>query len=394
MRAAFFLASALAFGQTFYLGARYTVSDPSGTCATGVASPNSVMVYNWTNGKLWGCVGGTWTQITGGGGGGGGTVTSVGLSLPSIFTVSGSPVTTSGTLTGALNNEGANTFLAGPSSGAPAAPTFRSMAVADLPTGIPNANLQNSSITVNTTAPLGGGGSVALGGSLTLTCATCGGGGGGGTVTSVGLSLPSIFTVSGSPVTSSGTLTGSLTSQSANTVFAGPSSGVAAAPSFRSLAAADLPTIPNSVLQNSSITVNTTAPLSGGGTVPLGGSLTLTCATCGGGGGGGSPIVTFATLPSPVVTAAPLYCSDCTVTSSIDNTAIGGGSGCSIQGINGVWKCVGFSLSFANLPAESDGTLIYCTDCRPTSSIDYTAAPGGTGCGLEGVRGVWVCVSY
>ena len=67
--------------------------------------------------------------------------------------------------------------------------------------------------------------------------------GGGGTVTSVALSLPSIFTVSGSPVTSSGTLTGSLATQSANLVFAGPSSGSAAAPTFRSLVAADIPAL-------------------------------------------------------------------------------------------------------------------------------------------------------
>lgn len=63
----------------------------------------------------------------------------------------------------------------------------------------------------------------------------------GGTVTSVGLSLPSIFSVSGSPVTSSGTLTGVLTTQSANTIFAGPTSGGAAAPTFRSLVSADIP---------------------------------------------------------------------------------------------------------------------------------------------------------
>src|SRR5208282_3553469 len=39
-----------------------------------------------------------------------GTVTSVGLSLPAgVFTVSGSPVTTSGTLTGTFNTQNANT---------------------------------------------------------------------------------------------------------------------------------------------------------------------------------------------------------------------------------------------------------------------------------------------
>lgn len=66
---------------------------------------------------------------------------------------------------------------------------------------------------------------------------------GGGTVTSVGLSLPNIFTVSGSPVTSSGTLTGTLANQNANIIFAGPGSGAAAAPAFRSLVADDIPTL-------------------------------------------------------------------------------------------------------------------------------------------------------
>ena len=66
---------------------------------------------------------------------------------------------------------------------------------------------------------------------------------GGGSVTSVGLSMPSIFTVTGSPVTSVGTLTASFNNQAINTVFAGPSSGVAGAPTFRSLVTADFPLV-------------------------------------------------------------------------------------------------------------------------------------------------------
>lgn len=64
-----------------------------------------------------------------------------------------------------------------------------------------------------------------------------------GTVTSVGLSLPSIFTVTNSPVTTSGILTGTLAAQNANLVFAGPTTGAAATPTFRSLVAADIPTL-------------------------------------------------------------------------------------------------------------------------------------------------------
>lgn len=65
------------------------------------------------------------------------------------------------------------------------------------------------------------------------------GGGGVGTVTSVGLSLPDIFIVTNSPVTTSGTLTGTFDTQIANTIFAGPTSGSDIIPSFRVLVNAD-----------------------------------------------------------------------------------------------------------------------------------------------------------
>lgn len=64
---------------------------------------------------------------------------------------------------------------------------------------------------------------------------------GSGTVSSVGLSLPSIFTVTNSPVTSTGTLTGTLNTQNDNLVWAGPATGAAAQPTFRLLVGADLP---------------------------------------------------------------------------------------------------------------------------------------------------------
>lgn len=62
-----------------------------------------------------------------------GTVTSVDLSVPSIFSLSGNPITTSGTLTVTLANQTANTIFSGPSAGAPAAPTFRTLVAADIP---------------------------------------------------------------------------------------------------------------------------------------------------------------------------------------------------------------------------------------------------------------------
>lgn len=69
-----------------------------------------------------------------------------------------------------------------------------------------------------------------------------------GSVTSVGLTFDTpagnIFGVSNSPITSSGNITLTLDTQSVNTVLAGPATGsTAAAPTFRSLVDADIPSV-------------------------------------------------------------------------------------------------------------------------------------------------------
>lgn len=81
--------------------------------------------YPQYNGSAWIC--GTVTP-------GSGTVTSVGLTMPAIFSVTGSPVTGSGSLAASLATQTANLVWAGPSTGSPAAPTFRSLVYNDLPT--------------------------------------------------------------------------------------------------------------------------------------------------------------------------------------------------------------------------------------------------------------------
>ena len=104
-----------------------------------------------------------WAAASGGSG-----LTSVGLSMPSEFTVSGSPLTANGTITVTKANEAQNSVYAGPSSGGAGAPTFRALANSDLPTPA---------------------------------------------------------------------------SQSANTVYAGPTTGSAATPTFRSLVSSDIPAL-------------------------------------------------------------------------------------------------------------------------------------------------------
>jgi len=220
-----------------------------------------------------------------------GTVTSVALALPSIMSVSGSPVTTTGTLTGTLTTQAANSLFAGPISGVGATPTFRALTTADI-AGLGVGTVTSVGMTVPsifsvTPSTITTSGSFAL--SLTTESANQIFAGpssgaaatptfrsltsadipalpyGTGTVTSVGLSLPSIFTVTGSPVTNSGTLTATLATETANYVFAGPTSGAAAAPSFRALVSSDIPSLPYGTVTS----VTGTAPVvSSGGTTP------------------------------------------------------------------------------------------------------------------------------
>lgn len=136
-------------------------------------------------------------------GSGNGSVTAVGLTLPTdVFNVTGSPITTAGVLTGAFVAQAPNSFFAGPGVGpGDDTPTFRPLQLGDIPAGLPY-------------------------------------------VTSVGFSAtPTLFTVSGEPITSTGTITLGVADQPANYVFAGPISGSAGTPAFRPLVTADFPTL-------------------------------------------------------------------------------------------------------------------------------------------------------
>lgn len=120
-------------------------------------------------------------------------------------------------------SQAANLIYAGPASGPAAHPRFRSLVVADF----------NGGTGADSTTYWRGDG---------VWSTPPSGGGGGGTVTSVALALPGEFSVSGSPITGGGTLTGAWVNQTAHAVFAAPIGG-AGTPAFRALTASDIPTI-------------------------------------------------------------------------------------------------------------------------------------------------------
>lgn len=105
------------FSGTVALGSSATATTPS-------TSDDSTKVATTAYVKAQGFTGNT------------GTVTSVGLSVPATLfdTPTGTPVTTSGTISVALATQAQYAVLAGPTSASPAAPTFRSLTAGDIPT--------------------------------------------------------------------------------------------------------------------------------------------------------------------------------------------------------------------------------------------------------------------
>ncbi len=82
-------------------------------------------------------------------------------------------------------------------------------------------------------------------------------GAGSGTVTSVAMTVPSgIFTILGSPITSSGTLQVGLVNQLANTVWCGPTSGAESVPTFRLLVSDDIPNLSASKITSGTLGVD------------------------------------------------------------------------------------------------------------------------------------------
>lgn len=388
--------------------------------------------------------GATWS---GGGGGGTGTVTSVGLSAFDGITVSGSPVTVAGvlalgtTLSGIIKGTGSGFTIAVPGTDyvTGGQGSILITQVTDLQTTINNLQTEidgkGTGTVTSITAGTGlSGGTITTSGTIAIATNTAntlagwnasgafsgvlvgtglslsGGtlsatGTGTGTVTSVAMTVPGIFALAGSPVTTSGTLAVTLATQLANTVWAGPSSGSAAAPTFRALTTADLPTGTGTVTDLSVVTANgfagtvanhTTTPaitlectaagiLQSDGTaisaITIGSGLSFDGTTLTATGTGGTVTSVGLTMPtgfsvgsSPVTGTGTIA-----VTTSLSGLLYGTGSGFSAASLGAGGSFVGGTLAFTglypftwDLALSSDGSVTLATG---TDVSNWLVAP-------------------
>jgi hypothetical protein len=124
-----------------------------------------------------------------------------------------------------------------------------------------------------------------------------------------------MFSVSGSPVTGSGTLTATLASQTANTVLAAPN-GTAGAPTFRALVAADIPTLNQSTTGTAANVTGTVAVANGGTGATTAANARTNLAAAGSGAVGSSGLT---------MTSARLLGRTTSLTGAVEEISIGSG---------------------------------------------------------------------
>jgi len=359
--------------------------------------------------------------INASGGGGGGTVTSVsGSGGTTGLTLTGGPITTTGTLTlgGTLiavnGGTGLNTYAVGDILTANTTTTLSR--VADVATGnalisggvgvvpswgkigltthvsgtlgVANGGTNLSTTPTNGQLLIGNGTGYTLAGITAGTGISVTNGAGSITiantgVTSVALALPSIFTVSGSPVTTTGTLTGTLNTQANNTVFAGPVTGGPLAPTFRTLSLDELNDVTSAgattgqyLLYDGTTWVPYGGAGTGGGLRTWSGGITSTS---------GTSIITPAVAP-PLSTAGTLLATQTlTPLSTSSRFTIQIGLSVSASTNNNVHTCsvfrgttyIGGAIQTFSSGGNSNAISICLTDAPATvASITYTIRYG------------------
>ena len=204
-------------------------------------------------------------------------IDSIGVTVPaSLLSVTPSSLSSSGTFAISLTTQTSNTLLAGPITGVAATPTFRGLVSTDIPALNYVSTLTTQGANQILAGPVSGSGAAPTFRALT-TADIPALPYGSGTVTSVGMTVPAaLLSVTPSTITTSGSFALSLTTESANQIFAGPSSGSAATPTFRALTTADIPALPYGTGTVTSVSgTGTVNGITLTGTVTTSGSLTL-----------------------------------------------------------------------------------------------------------------------